>query len=157
MPAASSGSYQTPTAPNYNQAASNIGSMIGSAANSSSGYDGSGGSAQMIAGGPMDAGSVASDVMVAAKGGKVMKRPLPMMHGKNMALKSKGGKVKADGKSEKAVSNHDSYANDKVPAMLSEGEVVMDKDTLNDPGPIGQMARTVAHHINQRNAMGKRK
>lgn len=97
--------------------------------------------------------------VVGAKGGKVsqMKKMLPMMHGKNQALIAKGGKVKADGKGEKAVVNKDSYSNDKVPALLSQGEVVMDKDTLNDPGPIGQMARAVAHHIATRNSSNKGK
>lgn len=90
-----------------------------------------------------------------ARGGKV-KKALPPMRGKNTALVSKGGKVKAGDKSEKSVSNKDAYANDKVPALLSEGEVVMDKDTLNDPGPIGQMARAVAHHIETRNAKGRK-
>lgn len=92
--------------------------------------------------------------MMAAKGGKV-KKMLPPMHGKNSALIARGGKVKAESKDEKAVKNADSYANDKVPALLSEGEVVMDKDTLNDPGPIGQMARAVAHHIQTRNTANK--
>jgi len=92
-----------------------------------------------------------------ANGGKAM-RMLPPMHGKNEMLKAKGGKVKADGKGQDAKVNHDSYANDKVPALLSQGEVVMDKDTLNDPGQIGQMARAVAQHIQQRNqSKGKRR
>ena len=77
---------------------------------------------------------------------------LPPMRGQNMSLKAKGGKVKADGKGQEAKVNHDSYSNDKVPALLSQGEVVIDKDTLNDPGQIGQMARAVAHHIAQSNS-----
>lgn len=85
-----------------------------------------------------------------AHGGKI-KKAIPMMMGGNEALIARGGKVKAENKSQKAVKNKDSYDNDKVPAMLSEGEVVMDKDTLNDPGQIGQMARAVAQHITQRN------
>ncbi len=85
-------------------------------------------------------------------GGGNVRKMLPPMHGKNASLKAGGGKVKADGKGQEAKVNHDSYANDKVHAMLTEGEVVMDKDTLNDPGQIGQMARAVAHHIAQRNS-----
>lgn len=62
-----------------------------------------------------------------------------------------GGNVRAKNPSQKAVKKGDSLKNDKVPAMLSEGELVVDRDTLADPGPIGQMARAVAHHISQRN------
>lgn len=55
----------------------------------------------------------------------------------------------------KAKVSHDSLKNDTVPAMLSPGEVVIDKDTLNDPGPAGQMARAVAAHIKKRNKGGR--
>lgn len=72
-----------------------------------------------------------------------------------MTLASKGGPVNADNKKEKAVVNKDSYANDKVPALLSEGELVIDKDTMNDPGPLGQMARALAKHINAKNKAKK--
>ncbi len=51
----------------------------------------------------------------------------------------------------KAKVNHDSIKNDTVPAMLSPGEVVIDKDTLADGGTVGQMARAVAAHIAKRN------
>lgn len=85
-----------------------------------------------------------------ARGGMIRK-PLPMM-GKNEALIARGGKVKADGKDQKAIAGKDDYANDKVPVLLSEGEVVIDLDTLKDKGPLGQMARQVAHHISIRNA-----
>ena len=65
---------------------------------------------------------------------------------------NKGGAVEAETPSEKAVEpTKNNYANDKIPAMLSEYEVVMDHETLNDPGPIGQMARAVAAHIEERN------
>lgn len=62
-----------------------------------------------------------------------------------LALKSGGsvpGKAKVKGDSEK---------NDTVPIMASAGEEVIDRETMNDPGPIGQMARTVAQHIAQKN------
>lgn len=73
-----------------------------------------------------------------ARGGRIRK------------LDSKGDVVKATGK-EKAVKPGNSYANDKVPALLSEGEVVIDRDTLADPGPVGQMARSIRSHIEARN------
>lgn len=66
-------------------------------------------------------------------------------------LAAKGGNVKANSPSQKAVAKGDSLKNDKVPAMLSEGEVVMDRETLADKGPVGQMARAVAAHIAKRN------
>jgi hypothetical protein len=70
--------------------------------------------------------------------------------GRIRKLDSKGDVVKATGK-EKAVKPGNSYANDKVPALLSEGEVVIDRDTLADPGPVGQMARSIRSHIEARN------
>lgn len=62
----------------------------------------------------------------------------------------KGGKV-----SGKAKVNHDSLNNDVVPAdvagggkaMLTPGELIVDLDTMKDPGPIGKMARALAKHI----------
>lgn len=69
----------------------------------------------------------------------------------NLLKSAQGGKIKAKDSSQKAVVGHDSYSNDKIPTELTEGEVVMDLDTLHDKGPIGQMARAVAKHIAQRN------
>lgn len=72
------------------------------------------------------------------------------------AVAYKGGLMKSGGNVPgKAKVNHDSLKNDTVPAMLSPGEVVIDKDTLNDKGAVGQMARAVAHHIAKRNRGGK--
>lgn len=128
----------------YSKQAGKLGETIG-------GMGGGGGGMEQTMAGGMDASEIsAMPTMMAAKGG-VAKKPLPMM-GKNEALIARGGKVKADGKDQKAVSGKDDYANDKVPALLSEGEVVIDLDTLNDKGPLGQMARQVAHHISMRNA-----
>jgi len=97
------------------------------------------------AGGDMGSGSSAGGMlgdvgsMFAANGGDVRQ------------VANKGAVIKAKNKSEKSVSKGNSYANDKIPAMLSEGEVVIDHDTLNDPGQIGQMARAIKQHIEQRN------
>jgi hypothetical protein len=66
-------------------------------------------------------------------------------------LMKKGGPVKAANAKEKAQVPGDSLKNDKVPAMLSEGELVIDRDTMKDPGPMGQMARALAMHISKRN------
>lgn len=66
-------------------------------------------------------------------------------------LAASGGPVKAKNTKQKAVVKGDSLKNDKIPAMLSAGEFVIDKDTMQDKGPVGQMARTLAEHIRKRN------
>ncbi len=63
---------------------------------------------------------------------------------------AKGGKVPGE-----AEVDHDSLKNDTVPmdvhgggkAMLSPGELIVDLDTMKDPGPVGKMARALAKHI----------
>lgn len=67
-------------------------------------------------------------------------------------LAARGGDVNPIDQSQKAVKKGDSLKNDKIPALLSEGEVVMDRETLQDKGPVGQMARAVAMHIKKRNS-----
>jgi hypothetical protein len=62
-----------------------------------------------------------------------------------------GGKVSPANSKEKATVKGDSLKNDKVPAMLSQGELVIDRDTMKDPGPMGQMARALQAHISKRN------
>jgi len=47
--------------------------------------------------------------------------------------------------------NHDSYANDFVDAKLSPGEVVVDKDTMNDSGKYGKEARDLKKHLAEKN------
>lgn len=71
-------------------------------------------------------------------------------------LAAKGGGVKAKNSTQAATVPGDSLKNDKIPAMLSQGEVVMDRATLADPGPLGKMARAVAAHIEARNKKGKK-
>lgn len=71
------------------------------------------------------------------------------------ALAAKGGKVNPKDPKEKATVKGDSYSNDKVPALLSQGEFVIDRQTMQDPGPLGKMARTLAQHIQSKN--GKKK
>lgn len=62
-------------------------------------------------------------------------------------LAARGGAVKAQSPKEKAKVDGDSYSNDKIPAELSEGEGVIDRETMNDPGPLGKMARLLMQHI----------
>ena len=101
-------------------------------ANPGMGIAGGGDMSAVTAGGAADAGGLSDLASVAL-------------------LAAKGGTVKAANKNQKAQVDGDSLKNDKIPALLSEGEVVMDKDTLADPGPVGQMARAVAAHIAKRN------
>jgi hypothetical protein len=63
-----------------------------------------------------------------------------------------GGPVKAAAPDQKASVKGNSLKNDKIPAMLSEGEVVIDRETLADKGPVGKAARLIAKHIEARNA-----
>lgn len=51
----------------------------------------------------------------------------------------------------KAQVKGDSEKNDNVPTMLSPGEEVIDKETMQDPGPVGKAARMVAEHIKAKN------
>jgi hypothetical protein len=87
----------------------------------------------------------------------LMNAPTGMVGEANGGLMEKGGNVKPKDGKQKAVVKGDSLANDKIPAMLSEGEVVMDRETLADKGTIGQMARAVAAHIDHRNKMKGKK
>lgn len=51
-------------------------------------------------------------------------------------LMSSGGKVNAPNSKEKATAKGNSYANDKIPAMLSEGEIVIPREiTMSDRAP----------------------
>jgi hypothetical protein len=60
---------------------------------------------------------------------------------------SQGGKVQAHSPHQQAGVPGDSKKNDTVPALLSPGEVIIDRDTMADPGIPGQMARALAKHI----------
>lgn len=93
-----------------------------------------------MAGGALDSSLGSLAVVAANKGG----------------LMQTGGKVNPHDAKQKAVVAGDSLKNDKIPTMLSAGEEVIDRETLADPGPIGQMARAVAAHINAKNK-GKKK
>lgn len=74
-----------------------------------------------------------------------------VMNAYDGGLMKKGGTVRAHGNKERASVPGDSLKNDKVPAMLSEGELVIDRKTMSDPGPMGQMARALAHHLSKKN------
>lgn len=112
------------------------GNGVGGGAGGASAGGDAGGAAGAAAGGA-DAGGAAGGAAGASAGGG---------DAALLLLANKGAKV--PGKPEKG---RDAKGNDVVPALLSPGEEVIDLDTLNDPGPIGKMARTVAAHINAKN------
>ncbi len=78
-----------------------------------------------------DASSMSSGTMVAAKGGAVHDY-------------RQGGGVKAKDQKEKAVAKGNSYANDKIPAMLSDGEIVIPRSVLQSKDPVRSSADFVA-------------
>lgn len=157
VPTASAPIFSTPDAPmkmnDLSKSMPGGGSKKNAPMSSGPGENGTGQNA--LAGANGTGGMNAPMRMLEAHGGKIPKM-LPPMSGKNLQLVSKGGAVKGEGKGQKAVTKGDSYANDTVPAMLSAGEVVIDKDTLHDSGPIGEAARMVAQHISMKNKGHKR-
>ena len=119
-------------------------SSISSSAPSLPAYNGDFGKASSSGGGGGGGGGGMGGmaaIAAMAKGGKVP----------NMGSRlEKGGKVPG-----KAKVAHDDYSNDTVSAKLSPGEVVIDLNTLKDPGKLGQMARFVAQNI-ERKKMGRK-
>lgn len=81
-----------------------------------------------------DISQMPSNTMTAAQGG----------------LAEKGGHVAAKNTSQKAVKSGNSYANDKVPALLSEGEIVIPREVLQSSDPIKGAADFVANIISKR-------
>lgn len=59
-------------------------------------------------------------------------------------LAEKGGHVAAKSPEQKAVKKGNSYDNDKIPAMLSEGEIVIPRDVLQSGDPVRGAADFVA-------------
>ena len=70
-------------------------------------------------------------------------------------LASTGGKVKANNSGQKAVKSGDSYANDKVPAVLSEHEIVLPRSvtmTANAPEAAKRFVEAVLAQKKRRGA-----
>jgi len=61
-----------------------------------------------------------------------------------------GGKVNATDKKEKAVKSGNSYSNDKIPAVLSEHEIVLPRSVTLSQDPVGNAAKFVAGVIAKR-------
>lgn len=79
---------------------------------------------------------IQGDVMYAARGGVANYRG--------------GGKVKANSPAQKAVAPGDNYANDKIDATLSEGEIVLPRSVTLGPNPVRDAAAFVAQEIAKR-------
>lgn len=107
--------------------------------------------------GPGAAGATSDLGMMAAmvaKGGQMHKAGHQSMLGQfyskayggaaNDNLMRLGGPVKAEMPSQKAVVKNDSYANDKIPAMLSEGEIVIPRHIAMHPNAPKKSAEFVA-------------
>lgn len=69
----------------------------------------------------------------------------------NGGLAESGGHVQAQKPSQKAEVAGDSYSNDKIPTILSEGEVVIPRSVMQSPDPVKAAADFVA------NVMSKKK
>jgi hypothetical protein len=66
----------------------------------------------------------------------------------------KGGHVAALKPSQKAVKKGDNYANDKIDAKLSEGEIVLPRSVVNSKDPIRNSAEFVAKVLAKKRARG---
>lgn len=68
-------------------------------------------------------------------------------------LAEKGGHVKAKEPSQKAVKEGNSYDNDKIPAKLSEGEIVLPREVTMSQDPVAAAAKFVADTIAKRKSI----
>lgn len=73
----------------------------------------------------------------------------------NGGMAANGGKVMAKGPAQKAVKSGNSYSNDKVPAMLSEGEVVIPRNIMQSADPARGAAQFVQAVLAKKQARGK--
>lgn len=87
----------------------------------------------------LDIGKVATIAMMAAEGG----------------LADAGGHVQADAPSEKAVASGNDYANDKIDAKLSEGEIVLPRSVTMSEDPAKAAAEFVSKTLADRKAKPK--
>lgn len=78
---------------------------------------------------------------------------LPLAKGGSSDYRA-GGKVQAKGKGEKAKVSGDSYANDKIKAVLSEHEIVLPRSITMAPNAPEMAAKFVAQEISKRKMKG---
>jgi len=98
-------------------------------------------SPQKFGGSPLEKGTASMTSGLAKKG----------MAASRGGLADGGGPVNAKKDSEKAVKSGNSYSNDKIPAMLSEGEVVLPRSVTQSKDP----ARAAANFVSK--VLAKRK
>lgn len=67
-------------------------------------------------------------------------------------LAEDGGNVNAKSPDQKAVAPGNSYANDKIPAKLSEGEIVIPRDVLSSSDPVAAAAEFVRKTLSEKSA-----
>lgn len=77
---------------------------------------------------------------------------VPMDQMSKGGLAAKGGHVKAKSESQKPVKAGDSLSNDKVPAMLSEGEIVIPRSVATSKDPVRASADFVQKVLAKRRA-----
>lgn len=95
--------------------------------------------------------SVPEDSKKDSGGGLASLAPIAMMAmASNGGLMKKGGPVKAHNQSEKADVAGDSLKNDKIPTMLSEGEVVIPRHIMEHPNAPAMAAQFVAQQLAKR-------
>jgi hypothetical protein len=100
----------------------------------------SGGADSSLKKGASTASKAATMALMAASGGKIQHD----FRG--------GGHVTATSPAEKAVAPGDNYANDKVKALLSEGEVVLPRSVMNSKDPVSASADFVRKVLAKRKA-----
>ena len=92
---------------------------------------------------------------LAGLGGQPTTLPMPEARGGMMAkggtLASSGGNVAAKSPDQKATKAGNSYSNDKIPALLSEGEIVIPRSVMQSGDP----ARSAADFVSK--VMAKRR
>lgn len=66
------------------------------------------------------------------------------------SINARGGNVAAKNPSQKAVKSGDSYSNDKIPAVLSEGEIVLPRSITKSPDAPAKAASFVAAQLAKR-------
>lgn len=94
-----------------------------------------------------------SDLFKSAPTGGGMGRPeAPMLAAKGGSVHDyrTGGHVKAKSAKEKAVKAGDNYSNDKIPAVLSEHEIVLPRSVTLGPNPVNDAAKFVAQTLAKR-------
>jgi len=92
---------------------------------------------------PQMMSAMGDSMMMAAKGGPVKQ------------MQAKGGKVKADTKEEKAKVKGNSYSNDTIPAMLSEGEIVLPREVTQHPNAPEMAAEFVRQTLAKKRVKSK--